>query len=196
MITVGPETRQSRNPLQGRSPLYFPAIVETPGPMFITKPFVTDRRIRFALVGCGRISANHFDAIEKHAARAELVGVCDVDPTALRKAEERTGASGFRSLETLLARTDADIVILATPSGLHADQAVQVAEAGRHVMTEKPMATRWQDGKRMVHACDQAGVHLFVVKQNRRNATLQLLKRAVEKGRFGRIYMVNINVFW
>ena len=63
-------------------------------------------------------------------------------------------------------------------------------------MTEKPMATRWQDGKRMVHACDQAGVHLFVVKQNRRNATLQLLKRAVEKKRFGRIYMVNINVFW
>ena len=63
-------------------------------------------------------------------------------------------------------------------------------------MTEKPMATRWQDGKRMVAACDAAGVRLFVVKQNRRNATLQLLKRAVEKERFGRIYMVNINVFW
>jgi UDP-N-acetyl-2-amino-2-deoxyglucuronate dehydrogenase len=73
---------------------------------------------------------------------------------------------------------------------------VQVAAAGRHVMTEKPMATRWGDGHRMVHACDQAGVHLFVVKQYRRNATLQLLKRAVEKKRFGRIYMVNINVFW
>jgi len=164
--------------------------------MFITKPFVTDRRIRFALVGCGRISANHFNAIEKHGPRAELVGVCDVDPAALRKAEERTGAPGFRSLEMLLAGTNSDVVILATPSGLHADQAVQVAEAGRHVMTEKPMATRWQDGKRMVHACDLAGVHLFVVKQNRRNATLQLLKRAVEKGRFGRIYMVTINVFW
>ncbi|HEV2083734.1 MAG TPA: Gfo/Idh/MocA family oxidoreductase, partial [Gemmatimonadales bacterium] len=108
----------------------------------------------------------------------------------------RTGAPGFRSLEALLPGTNPDIVILATPSGLHADQAIQVAAAGRHVMTEKPMATRWQDGKRMVHACDQAGVHLFVVKQNRRNATLQLLKRAVEKGRFGRIYMVNINVFW
>jgi UDP-N-acetyl-2-amino-2-deoxyglucuronate dehydrogenase len=164
--------------------------------MFITKPFVTDRRIRFALVGCGRISANHFDAIEKHATRAELVGVCDVDPAALTKAVERTGARGFRSLEALLAGTDADLVILATPSGLHASQAVQVAEAGRHVMTEKPMATTWQDGKRMVHACDEAGVHLFVVKQNRRNATLQLVKRAMQKGRFGRIYMVAINVFW
>ncbi len=58
------------------------------------------------------------------------------------------------------------------------------------------MATRWHDGLRMVKACDDAGVRLFVVKQNRRNATLQLLKQAVEQKRFGRIYMVNINVFW
>src|SRR3954468_6861644 len=201
MITTAPESRQPTpfgeptQSLAGAAPAILPA-VETPGPMFITKPFVTDRRIRFALVGCGRISANHFDAIEKHAARAELVGVCDVDPSALRKAEERTGASGFPSLHAPLGGTNAAVVILATPSGLRADQAVQVAEAGRHVMTEKPMATRWQDGKRMVHACDLAGVHLFVVKQNRRNATLQLLKRAVERGRFGRIYMVAINVFW
>jgi UDP-N-acetyl-2-amino-2-deoxyglucuronate dehydrogenase len=63
-------------------------------------------------------------------------------------------------------------------------------------MTEKPMATRWRDGLQMVRECDQAGVRLFVVKQNRRNATLQLLKRAVDAKRFGRIYMANINVFW
>jgi UDP-N-acetyl-2-amino-2-deoxyglucuronate dehydrogenase len=164
--------------------------------MFITKPFVTDRKIRFALVGCGRISANHFDALDRHSDRAELVGLCDIDAGALARAEERTGAPGFRSLDALLAGTDADIVILATPSGLHSKQAVQVAAAGRHVMTEKPMATRWQDGKQMVQACDQAGVHLFVVKQNRRNATIQLVKRAVDCHRFGRIFMVNINVFW
>jgi UDP-N-acetyl-2-amino-2-deoxyglucuronate dehydrogenase len=164
--------------------------------MFVDRPAITDRRIRFALVGCGRISANHFDAIAKHADRAELVAVCDIDPKALEAAEDRTGAPGFRSLDDLLAGSDPDVVILSTPSGLHAEQAVRVASAGRHVMTEKPMATRWRDGKRMVAACDQAGVHLFVVKQNRRNATLQLLKRAVSRGRFGRIYMVNINVFW
>jgi UDP-N-acetyl-2-amino-2-deoxyglucuronate dehydrogenase len=164
--------------------------------MFVDRPAITDRRIRFALVGCGRISANHFDAIAKHADRAELVAVCDIDPKALEAAEARTGAPGFRSLDDLLAGSDPDVVILSTPSGLHAEQAVRVASAGRHVMTEKPMATRWRDGKRMVAACDQAGVHLFVVKQNRRNATLQLLKRAVSRGRFGRIYMVNINVFW
>jgi UDP-N-acetyl-2-amino-2-deoxyglucuronate dehydrogenase len=164
--------------------------------MFVTKPAITDRRIRFALVGCGRISANHFDALERHEDRVQLVGVCDIAPAALEQATARTGAPGFSSLDALLAGTDADCVILATPSGLHADQAIRVAAAGRHVMTEKPMATRWRDGKRMVAACDQAGVRLFVVKQNRRNATLQLLKRAVEGGRFGRVYMVNVNVFW
>src|SRR3546814_14390769 len=58
------------------------------------------------------------------------------------------------------------------------------------------MATRWEDGKRMVKACDEAGVHLFVVKQNRRNATLQLVKKAIEQNRFGRLYMVRVNVFW
>ncbi|HET7111849.1 MAG TPA: Gfo/Idh/MocA family oxidoreductase [Gemmatimonadales bacterium] len=164
--------------------------------MFVTKPFITDRKIRFAVVGCGRISANHFGALERHAERADLVAVCDIDPAALARAVERTGARGFDSLDALLAGSDADVIVLATPSGLHSSQAVRCAAAGRHVVTEKPMATRWQDGKAMVTACDRAGVRLFVVKQNRRNATLQLLKRAVQADRFGRIFMVNVNVFW
>jgi UDP-N-acetyl-2-amino-2-deoxyglucuronate dehydrogenase len=157
---------------------------------------ITDRKIRFALVGCGRIANNHFEALRKHHDRAELVGVCDVDPRALDRAVGLTGAEGYASLDQMLRQCDADIVVITTPSGLHPEQAVQVAAAGRHVMTEKPMATRWEDGKRMVAAADAAGVRLFVVKQNRRNATLQLLKSAVEKKRFGRIYMVNLNVFW
>ena len=157
---------------------------------------ITDRPIRFALVGCGRIAQNHIAALAKHAARAKLTAVCDTDPTALAAAVTASGARGFTSLDELLRTSDADIVALATPSGLHPVQAVACAAAGKHVMTEKPMATRWEDGKRMVAACDAAGVHLFVIKQNRRNATLQLLKRAVEQKRFGRIYNVAINVFW
>lgn len=157
---------------------------------------ILDRKIRFALVGCGRIAKNHFDSIKQLTDQAELVGICDIDPNALEAAETYTDAKPYTSLDALLADTNADVVILTTPSGLHADQAVQIAATGRHVMTEKPMATRWHDGLRMVKACDDAGVRLFVVKQNRRNATLQLLKQAVEKKRFGRIYMVNINVFW
>jgi UDP-N-acetyl-2-amino-2-deoxyglucuronate dehydrogenase len=155
-----------------------------------------DRKIRFALVGCGRIARNHFNAIKQHGDSCELVGVCDIEPRALEEAVSLTGANLYKSLDSMLADCKADAVILATPSGLHSSQAVQTAAAGRHVITEKPMATRWEDGKRMVAACDDAHVRLFVVKQNRRNVTLQLLKKAIEEKRFGRIHMVNLNVFW
>jgi UDP-N-acetyl-2-amino-2-deoxyglucuronate dehydrogenase len=157
---------------------------------------ITDRPIRFAVVGCGRISEKHFGALKSHGERVQVVAVCDVDDAALAAAAERTGAQPYRRMDDLLARADADAVILCTPSGLHAEQGIQVAQSGRHVITEKPMATRWKDAKRLVQACDQAGVRLFVVKQNRQNATVQLLKRAIDGERFGRIYMVNVNVFW
>jgi UDP-N-acetyl-2-amino-2-deoxyglucuronate dehydrogenase len=162
----------------------------------IRRSAILGRKIRFGLVGCGRISANHIEALRSHSDDCELVAVCDVDRGALDKAVRETGAPGYEDLGDLLKQANADVVVLATPSGLHPEQTIQVAESGRHVMTEKPMATRWADGKRMVAACDVAGVRLFVVKQNRRNATLQLLKHAVEKGRFGRVYLASINVFW
>ena len=157
---------------------------------------VQDRKVRFALVGCGRIASNHFHSVNVHKDRAELVDVCDIDPQALSRAVEATGARGHADLESLLRSTTADCVILTTPSGIHSAQACQIAATGRHVLTEKPMATRWEDGLAMLRACQEANVHLFVVKQNRRNATLQLLKKAVDKKRFGRIYMIVVNVFW
>jgi UDP-N-acetyl-2-amino-2-deoxyglucuronate dehydrogenase len=179
------------------SQLQFPAA----GPAVFTRPAIAprvirDRPIRFAVVGCGRISARHIDALRAYGEHAELVAVCDSEARPREAAELLTGAPGYESLEDLLRRSNADVVVLATPSGLHAEQGIAAARAGRHVITEKPMATRWRDAKEMVRACDTAGVRLFVVKQNRQNATLQLLKRAIERGRFGRIYMVNINVFW
>lgn len=159
-------------------------------------PPITDRKIRFGLVGCGRIANSHFDALSTHNEDAELVAVCDNDPSALAAAVDRTGARGYASLDAMLAESDADAIVLTTPSGLHAEQAIAVARKGRHVVSEKPMATRWADGLRMVRECDRAGVRLFIVKQNRRNTTLQLLKRAIDAGRFGRIYLVALNVFW
>jgi UDP-N-acetyl-2-amino-2-deoxyglucuronate dehydrogenase len=164
--------------------------------MFRARKPITDRPIRLAIVGCGRISANHFGAVEKHKDRIQLAAICDTDAAVLRAAEAKYGVTGYSSHHELLRSADVDLVALCTPSGMHPQQAIDVARAGRHVMTEKPMATRWADGLRMVRECDDAGVHLFVVKQNRRNATLQLLKRAMEKRRFGRIHMVTINVFW
>jgi UDP-N-acetyl-2-amino-2-deoxyglucuronate dehydrogenase len=157
---------------------------------------IQDRKIRFALTGCGRIATNHFSALEKHVENAELIAVCDTDPIALKKAVACTGATGYHSHGELLEKSRADVVVLATPSGLHSLQAIEAADRGLHVVTEKPMATRWSDGLNMVKACDQAGVRLFVVKQNRCNSTLQLLKRAIDQGRFGSIYSVAINVFW
>lgn len=157
---------------------------------------ITNRKIRLAIVGCGRIAQNHIAAIKSHADRAEIVDVCDIIEDVAGAAGNLAGARMWTNLREMLESTSADAVILTTPSGLHSEQAIEVAATGRHVITEKPMATRWHDGLRMVRACDDAGVRLFVVKQNRGNATLQLLKRAVDQGRFGRIYMVNINVFW
>jgi UDP-N-acetyl-2-amino-2-deoxyglucuronate dehydrogenase len=157
---------------------------------------IQGRKIRIAIVGCGRISKNHFGSIEKHAEQLELVAVCDVNAATLREHIERHGVPGYARIDEMLQKEDLDLVALCTPSGLHPEQAAMAAKHKVNVITEKPMATRWSDGIAMVRACDEAGVRLFVVKQNRRNATLQLLKRAVEKKRFGRIYMVNINVFW
>ncbi|NDC82362.1 gfo/Idh/MocA family oxidoreductase [bacterium] len=157
---------------------------------------IIDRKINVAVVGCGRISANHFKSIQQFSDDLELVAVCDTDPDQLAAATKAYSVAGYRRLDDLLSQESVDLVVICTPSGLHPDQVKRVAEARVHVMTEKPMATRWADGVAMVRACDKAAVRLFVVKQNRRNSTLQLLKRAVDEKRFGRIYMVNINVFW
>lgn len=157
---------------------------------------ITGRKIRTAIVGCGRISKNHFGSIKAHESNIELIAVCDIDPQILATATAEHGVKGYQHLEIMLQQEQLDLVVLCTPSGLHSAQAKVAARYKAHVMTEKPMATRWHDGVNMVKACDEAGVRLFVVKQNRRNATLQLLKSAVAKNRFGRIYMVNINVFW
>jgi UDP-N-acetyl-2-amino-2-deoxyglucuronate dehydrogenase len=159
-------------------------------------PAVENRKIRLAIVGCGRISKNHFGSIEKHADNIELAAVCDTNAQVLQQHAEQYQVPAYRSMEDMLKNEKIDLVALCTPSGIHASQAELAARYGVHVMTEKPMATRWQDGVRMVRACDDANVRLFVVKQNRRNTTLQLLKRAVEEKRFGKIHMVHLNVFW
>jgi UDP-N-acetyl-2-amino-2-deoxyglucuronate dehydrogenase len=159
-------------------------------------PTITDRKVKIAVVGCGRISKNHFGSITQYPDDFELVGVCDSDKDALQTAMAEYQVPGFETLEALLENSDADIVSLCTPSGLHPEQAIAAARAGKHVITEKPMSTQWEDGLRMVAECQKANKRLFVVKQNRRNATLQLLKQAINQKRFGQIYMVNVNVFW
>ncbi|EKD73846.1 MAG: hypothetical protein ACD_45C00174G0001 [uncultured bacterium] len=157
---------------------------------------IIDRKLRIAIVGCGRISQKHFDSIAQHSDKLELVGICDNNSEVLCKKSKEYGVASYKELDILLKEIDLDIISICTPSGIHPEQTILAASHGVHVMTEKPMATRWADALAMVKACDEAHVRLFVIKQNRRNPTLQLLKRAIEEKRFGRIYMVNLNVFW
>jgi UDP-N-acetyl-2-amino-2-deoxyglucuronate dehydrogenase len=122
--------------------------------------------------------------------------VCDVLEERARAVAEPLQIPWFSSYEKMLREVDCEVVTIATPSGYHAAQGVLAAKAGRHVVTEKPMAISLKGADELVQACDAAGVHLFVVKQNRLNAPVQMLKRAVDSGRFGRIYMANCTVRW
>jgi len=151
--------------------------------------------VRIALVGCGRISANHFEAIAK-VEGLELSAVCDSVESRARAAGEQWQVPWFTSYEKMLAEADCDAVAIATPSGLHPAHGVLAAKAGKHVISEKPMAITLASADALVKACDDAGVHLFVVKQNRLNATVQLVKRALDKGRFGRLFLANTTVHW
>ena len=154
-----------------------------------------DREFRFGIVGCGRISKNHFDAIRR-VDGLTLAAVADVDSERARTAGEQLGVPSFKNLDEMLRGVDLDVVTVCTPSGMHAAQGAAAARAGKHVVTEKPMAISLAQADELVKACDEAGVQLFVVKQNRLNPPIQLLKRAVDKGRFGRIYLANVTVRW
>ena len=155
----------------------------------------SDGAVRVALVGCGRISANHFDAISKIEGIA-LAAVADSDESRARAAGEAHDVPWYASYAEMLKRAECDVVAICTPSGLHSVQGVAAAKAGKHVITEKPMSITLEQADALVQACDDAGVRLFVVKQNRLNPAIQLLKRAVDKGRFGRIYIANTTVRW
>ncbi len=151
--------------------------------------------LRVALVGCGRISQNHFDAIAKLDGLA-ISAVCDVVPERAKTAGEKLGVPWFTSYEKMLHDAPSEIVTIATPSGLHPAHGILAARAGKHVVCEKPMAITLASADELVQACDAAGVKLFVVKQNRLNPPVQLLKRAMDKGRFGKVYLANTTVRW
>ena len=175
--------------------------------------YIVGRKIRVGLIGCGRISQKHLFSIFSNHSRCELMALCDVDQNRLTESLKHinTLASEFSVsipsisqysdynlllYDVINGSLDLDIVVLTTPSGLHSSQTIMAAEAGLHVCTEKPMATRWRDGQMMVRACDKAQVNLFVVKQNRFNKTIQLVKNQFLNARFGRLHMVSSQCFW
>ena len=153
------------------------------------------RTFRIALAGCGRISRNHIEAVSRIDG-LEIVAVCDPSEARARSTAEPLGISWFTDYEEMLAKTACEVVTIATPSGLHPAQGVLAARAGKHVVTEKPMAISLDGADELVKTCDAARVHLFVVKQNRLNAPVQLLKKAMDAGRFGKLFLANCTVRW
>jgi UDP-N-acetyl-2-amino-2-deoxyglucuronate dehydrogenase len=152
--------------------------------------------LKFALVGCGRISKKHVDAIAK-AEGAMLAAVCDVQVDRARSLGAKLGIPAFADLDEMLTTLpEIDIVNILTPTGYHAEHAIRVAKHRKHVVVEKPMALRLEDADDMIVACDRAGVRLFVVKQNRYNIPVQRLRRVLEAGRFGKLVMGTVRVRW
>jgi UDP-N-acetyl-2-amino-2-deoxyglucuronate dehydrogenase len=153
-------------------------------------------KLRFGLIGCGRISKNHFDAMTQ-IPDAEFVTCCDI---VKERAEEAAQLYNINSVYSdfaeMLAKEHLDAVSICTPSGIHPLIGIEAAKRKINVVTEKPMAINIKDADELIKACDDNGVRLFVVKQNRLNATLQLLKKAIVKERFGKIYLAQSNVFW
>ena len=150
-----------------------------------------------ALLGCGRIAENHARILgEGQVPGVRLAAVCDVVPGKAEVYAKRYGVPMFTDYREMLARPDIDVVVVLTPSGMHPEHSIAAARAGKHVVCEKPMALRLRDADRMIEEADKAGVRLFVVKQNRYNAPVQALRRALEAGRFGRLILGTARLRW
>src|SRR5947208_5605655 len=146
------------------------------------------RSIGFGLIGCGMIARFHARALAEIPG-ARIVAVADSDlPRARKLAEELgLGDSFYGELPPLLARRDVDIVIVATPSGAHMEPAVAAAEAGKHVVVEKPLEVTLDRCDRIIAACDRHRVKLCTIFPSRFGDANQALKAAVDEGRFGRL---------
>jgi UDP-N-acetyl-2-amino-2-deoxyglucuronate dehydrogenase len=153
--------------------------------------------IRFGLLGCGRIAKRHADLLGgNHIEGAGLVAVCDHRRPRADALASKFGVPGDYDMDSFLARKEIDAVAVLTPSGMHPEHVIACAKAGKHVVVEKPMALRLQDADEMMRACDEAGVKLFVVKQNRFNVPVVKAREALEAGRFGRLVLGTVRVRW
>jgi UDP-N-acetyl-2-amino-2-deoxyglucuronate dehydrogenase len=153
--------------------------------------------VRFGLLGCGRIAKRHSELLGGgHIDGASLVAVCDPIKARAHAIASRFSVPAIYDINEFLARKDIDAVAVLTPSGLHPEHVIACARAGKHVVVEKPMALRLQDADDMIRACDESGVKLFIVKQNRFNVPVIKAREALEAGRFGRLVLGTVRVRW
>ena len=147
------------------------------------------------IIGAGTISKVHARAIDR-IKEARLVAVAEPREEAGRRLAGEYAARWHANTEVLIGNDDVDVVVLCSPSGMHPDHTVAAAKAGKHVITEKPMAVTLEGIDRMTQACREAGVSLSVIFQYRFNREVLRLKRALDAGLFGRPILGNALVHW
>jgi UDP-N-acetyl-2-amino-2-deoxyglucuronate dehydrogenase len=152
-------------------------------------------KVRFALVGCGAITAKHMTAL-KRIETAEVAAVCDLNPEAAKTFGEKNGVPWYSDPHEMAEKETFDLFSILTPSGAHAPLMLELAPHGRHFVVEKPMALRIEDADRVIGACDEQGIKVFVVQQNRYNLPVRKLKEAIDAGRFGRMVLGTVRVRW
>ena len=153
--------------------------------------------LNFALVGCGRISKRHGELLgENQISGAQLAAVCDKVLSKAQIIAKKYDIPAYSDMHEMMKSESIDVVVVLTESGLHAQHTIDLAPYGAHIMVEKPMALTLDDADSMIEACDNYGVKLFVVKQNRFNVPIVQLRKALEDGRFGKLIMGTVRVRW
>jgi UDP-N-acetyl-2-amino-2-deoxyglucuronate dehydrogenase len=150
-------------------------------------------RIKFAIVGCGRIAQRHAEHIEKVGT---LVAVCDNMPEKATAMAQKYGAIAYTNLEDLLTNKEIDVVSICSPNGLHAQHTISALNAGFHVLCEKPIAINVHDCGEMIKAAEKNNRRLFAIKQNRFNPPVDKVKCLIDEGVLGKIYSVQLSCFW
>ena len=153
------------------------------------------RQFKVGISGAGTIGATHAEALAQ-LDNVTLVAVAEPREEAGKAFVQKWGGTHYASYPEMLANADIDVVIVATPSGLHPDQVVLAAQHGKHVITEKPMAITREGLDRMIEATDNAGVKLAVIFQNRLSKDVVTVKRAIEQGAFGKPVLANGTMYW
>jgi UDP-N-acetyl-2-amino-2-deoxyglucuronate dehydrogenase len=150
-------------------------------------------KFNFAIIGCGRIAQRHAEHIDK---LGKLTAVCDIVPGKAEILAKKYNADAYTNIDELLKNTNAEVIAICTPNGLHAEHSIKALNAGFHVLCEKPMAINSKDCRDMISAAEKATRHLFIVKQNRFNPPVAAVKKIVDEGRLGKILSVQLNCFW
>ena len=153
-------------------------------------------RIKVGLVGCGRISGYHLEAIKDLKEEYELLGVTDVDQSRSEAAAKKFNCQAYASLEDLLKTPGMQIASLCTPSGLHHANALSCLKFGIGCLSEKPFGVYYRDSLAVVEEFEKKNIPLYVVAQNRFNPTVLKVRHWFEQGMFGKLYLLQANVFW